>query len=209
MAVCPAGIDIRHGPQLECIQCALCIDACDEIMQKVGRPPKLIAYDTFRNLDAEEHGARAPFRIIRPRTMLYAGALALVGVVMLFGLSRKTVLDVNVVPDRNPLFVQVSGGAIRNGYTVRILNKQHETRKFDIGVAGLKDAHLSYVGVEPGEPPLVVKPDDVRSVKVYVTIPGEEAAKMPASHEIGFIVHDTAVDGSLATRDTNFRGPGQ
>ena len=46
------GIDIRHGPQLECIHCALCIDACDEIMEKIGRPPKLIAYDTYRNLDA-------------------------------------------------------------------------------------------------------------------------------------------------------------
>jgi cytochrome c oxidase accessory protein FixG len=208
VAVCPAGIDIRDGAQLECIQCALCIDACDEIMGKIGRPPKLIAYDSYRNLEAEAHGDRVPVRIIRPRTILYASAFALVGLLMLFGLSRKTVLEVNVVPDRNPLYVQVSGGGIRNGYTVRILNKKHDTRKFGIAVSGLKDPHLSFVGVEPGEPPVEVKTDDVRSFKVYLTIPGAEAAKLPASAEIGFIVRDT-VDGTETKRNTNFRGPGQ
>jgi cytochrome c oxidase accessory protein FixG len=208
VAVCPAGIDIRDGSQLECIQCALCIDACDEIMAKIGRPPKLIAYDSYRNLEAESHGDRVPFRFIRPRTILYAGAFAFVTALMLLGLTQKTVLDVNVVPDRNPLYVQVSGGGIRNGYTVRILNKKHGTHKFSIAVSGLKDPHLSYVGVEPGEPPVEVKSDDVRSVKVYVTVPGEEAARLPASAEIGFIVRDS-VDGTETKRNTNFRGPGQ
>ncbi len=208
VAVCPTGIDIRHGPQLECIQCALCIDACDEIMDKVGRPRKLIAYDTYRNLQAEAHGDRAPFRLVRPRTMLYTGAFALVCAIMLSGLSRKTVLDVNVVPDRNPLFVQVVGGGIRNGYTVRILNKLHSTREFGLSVSGLKDARLTYVGVEGKDQLIEVQPDDVRSVKVYVTIPGEEAAKLPASADIGFIVRDTG-DGTETKRSTNFRGPGQ
>ena len=170
VVVCPMGIDIRDGAQLECIGCGLCIDACDEIMDKVGRPRKLIAYDSFRNLKAESHGDRVPFRLIRPRTMLYAGAFSLVGALMLFGLTHKTVLDVNVVPDRNPLFVQVSGGGIRNGYTVRILNKKHGVHKFEIAVTGLKNPSLSYVGIE-AEPPIDVKSDDVRAVKVYVTVP--------------------------------------
>ncbi len=208
VAACPAGIDIRHGAQLECIACGLCIDACDEIMDKVGRPRKLIGYDFFRNLKAESHGERAPIRLIRPRTMLYGGAFALVGAVMLFGLLNKTVLEVNVVPDRNPLFVQVSGGGIRNGFTVRILNKKHGAHKFDIAVTGLKDASVSYVGIEAGEPPVEVKSDDLRAVKVYVTVPAEEAAKMPSEADIAFVVRDTG-DGAVTTRRTNFRGPGQ
>ncbi|MGO9484616.1 MAG: cytochrome c oxidase accessory protein CcoG [Rhodomicrobium sp.] len=207
VAVCPAGIDIRFGVQLECIGCALCIDACDEIMDKVGRPRKLIAYDSFRNLKAESHGDRVPFRLIRPRTILYTAAFLLVGALMLFGLTHKTVLDVNVVPDRNPLFVQVSGGGIRNGYTVRILNKKHGVHKFEIAVTGLKNPSLSYVGIEAGEPPIDVKSDDVRAVKVYVTVPPEEAATMPPQANIGFTVRDT-VDGTVTARDTNFRGPG-
>ena len=208
VAACPAGIDIRHGAQLECIGCALCIDACDEIMDKIGRPRKLIAYDSFTNLKAESHGDRVPYRLIRPRTMLYAAIFTLVASVMLYGLLTKAVLEVNVVPDRNPLFVEVSGGGIRNGYTVRILNKKHGEHKFAISVTGLKDASLSYVGIEAGEPPVAVKSDDVRAVKVYVTVPGEEAAQMPSTANIAFIVHDTA-DGTETTRHTNFRGPGK
>lgn len=208
VAVCPVGIDIRQGPQLECIQCALCIDACNQIMDKIGRPRNLIAYDTYRNLQAEAHGDLVPVRVIRPRTLLYAGALAFVAAIMLFGLSRKTVLDVNVVPDRNPLFVQVPGGGIRNGYTVRILNKEQQARKFALSVSGLRDVHLSYVGLEGENPLIEVGPDGVSSVKVYVTVPAQEAAKLPASANIGFIVRNTA-DGTETRRSTNFRGPGQ
>jgi polyferredoxin len=127
---------------------------------------------------------------------------------MLFGLTHKTVLDVNVVPDRDPLFVQLSGGGIRNGYTLRILNKKHGAHKFEIAVTGLKEPSLSYIGVDAGEPPLEVKSDDLRAVKVYVTIPSEEAASLPAVANIGFTVRDT-VDGSETTRNTKFRGPGQ
>ncbi len=177
-------------------------------MLKVGRPTKLIAYDTFRNLQAEEHGARAPFRLIRPRTMLYAGLFLFVSAIMLFGLSRKTVLDVNVVPDRNPLFVQLQDGGIRNGYTVRLLNKRLETRTFSLHVAGLPDARISVVGLEGGDPVIEVKPDDVRSVKVYVTIPRDKAAALPASVGMSFAVRDSG-DGTETKRDTNFRGPGQ
>ncbi len=208
VAACPAGIDIRHGAQLECIQCALCIDACDEIMAKVGRPQKLIAYDSYNNLVAQSHGDRVPYRFIRPRTILYTGVFALVCAIILFGLAHKTVLEVNVVPDRNPLFVQVSGGGIRNGYIVRILNKKLAPHKFEISVAGLKQPGLSYVGIDSGEPPVKVKSDDVRAVKVFVTVPAEVAAKMPTSTDIVFTVRDT-VDGTQTTRNTTFKGPGQ
>ncbi len=208
VVVCPAGIDIRQGPQLECIQCALCIDACDEIMDKIGRPRKLIAYDTYRNLQAEEHGDRAPFRLIRPRTILYAGVFFLVTFLMLFGLSRKTVLDINVVPDRNPLFVRLHDGGIRDGYTVRVLNKLHDTRKFALSVEGIPGAQITVIGVDGAKPVVDVEPDQVRSMKVYVTVSREQAAKMPASTPMSFAVRDMA-DGSQKQRATNFRGPGQ
>jgi cytochrome c oxidase accessory protein FixG len=208
VAACPAGIDIRHGAQLECIQCGLCIDACDEIMDKVGRPRKLVAYDSYRNLVAQSHGDRVAYRFVRPRTLVYTGVFLLACAVIGFGLTHKTVLDVNVVPDRNPLFVQVSGGGIRNGYIVRILNKKLGAHKFDIALHGLNNASLSYVGIDAGEPPVEVKSDDVRAVKVFVTVPAGEAAKMPASVNIAFTVRDT-VDGTETTRNTNFKGPGQ
>ncbi len=75
VAVCPTGIDIRDGSQLECIQCALCIDACNEIMDRVDRPRGLIAYDTIASQEAAAKGTSAPWRLIRPRTLLYRGLI--------------------------------------------------------------------------------------------------------------------------------------
>ena len=88
VAVCPTGIDIRDGSQLECIQCALCVDACNDIMGKIGRPPNLIAYDTVAKQEATAKGVHEPLHIVRPRTLLYAGLFALVGLIMLDGLVQ-------------------------------------------------------------------------------------------------------------------------
>jgi polyferredoxin len=206
VAVCPADIDIRNGPQLECIQCALCIDACDGIMEKVGRPKKLIAYDTYRNLDATSHGGRAPIRLIRPRTLLYAGMFALVLAIALFGLSRKTVLEVNVVPDRNPLFVQLSDGSIRDGYTLKLINKRHEACELAVTVEGIPKASLRLIGPQNAGDLIEVKPSELRAVKVYVTVPETSARAIAASSALTFVVRDKAA-GTEARHLTSFRGP--
>jgi polyferredoxin len=127
---------------------------------------------------------------------------------MLFGLSRKTVLEMNAVPDRNPLFVQTQDGGIRNGFTIRLLNKRQEARTFALSVAGLPEARISIVGIEGNNPLIEVKPDDVRSVKVYVTVPHDKAMTLPASARMTFILRDSG-DGTETKRDSNFRGPGQ
>ena len=208
VAVCPMGIDIRQGPQLECIQCALCIDACDEIMGKVGRPPKLIAYDTFRNLDAASHGDRAPIRLIRPRTILYGCLLTIVAAVLAVALANKSVLDVNVLADRNPLYVQLTDGGLRNGYTVKLLNKSYETHSYALAVEGLPGAQLTIVGAggeDAGH--LAVAPDDLRAFKTYVTLPRGEAMRLPAGQNpLTFIIRDLA-DNSEIRHRTIFRGP--
>jgi cytochrome c oxidase accessory protein FixG len=208
VAVCPAGIDIRQGSQLECIQCALCIDACDGIMKKLGRPTKLIAYDSFRNIDAACHGERAPYRFFRPRTLLYVTVISIVSAIMLIGLSRKSVLELNVLPDRNPLYVQLSGGGVRNGYTVHILNKTHQTRTFSLTAGGLAGAQVSAVGFEGKETlEVAVPPDDVRSVKVYVALTKADVDGLKGSSTpFAFAVRDLA-DQTITQRSTNFRRP--
>ncbi len=209
VAVCPVGIDIRDGAQLECIQCALCIDACDDIMRKVGRPEKLIAYDTFRNLDAAAEGKSAAFRLIRPRTILYSSLLAVVGALMLIGLARKTTLDVSVLPDRNPLYVQLSDGGVRNGYTVKILNKRGEARTFKVTAAGLPGASVTIVGANAAAPEIAVRADEQRALKVYLALPNAEArAMITSSAPVDIIVRDSG-DGAEARRTTLFRGPEQ
>jgi cytochrome c oxidase accessory protein FixG len=208
VAVCPMGIDIRQGPQLECIHCALCIDACDEIMEKVGRPPKLIAYDTYRNLDAASHGDRAPIRPMRPRTILYAVLLTLAVSLLLLALSVKSVLDVNVQADRNPLFVRLSDGGIRNGYNLRILNKLYDTRGYALSIEGLPGARFTILEQEGGGPAqIIVAPDNLRTLKVFVTLPREAARSLGDSRKpFAFVVRDM-LDGTETRRETVFRGP--
>lgn len=207
VAVCPMGIDIRDGGQLECIQCALCIDACNDIMKKVGRPQNLIAYDTYRAIQEEKQGHGVKLNLIRPRTMLYAGLIAFVGAIVLYALSAKTILELNVIPERNPLYVQLSDGGIRNTYTVKILNKRYETRSFNLAIEGLPGAKLTILGHKDDAQPVIdVVPDDLQELKAYVTVPRDALAKLDEKNSFQFVVTDIK-DASKSARTTNFRKP--
>ncbi len=205
VAACPMGIDIRDGPQLECIQCALCIDACNTVMEKIDLPKGLIDYDTYRHMDAVAHGKTAPYKLLRPRTIIYAVLILAIGILMLFSLTTRSELDVNLLRDRNPLFVTLSDGGLRNGYTLKILNKLHDERSFEVAIEGLEGAALNGVGLGEGarlEVP--VKPDRLRSVRIFVTA-GADAAP-GGSLPIEFVVRDTESDVTIR-QATTFRGP--
>ncbi|MDJ0511937.1 MAG: cytochrome c oxidase accessory protein CcoG [Methyloceanibacter sp.] len=204
VAVCPTGIDIRDGAQLECIQCALCIDACDAIMDKVGRPRGLIAYDTVRNLEAGAPNAE-PLRLLRPRVLLYAGLIVLVGIIMIVALMMRPVLEVNVIHDRNPLYVKLSDGGVRNGYEVKILNKQYVPRAFKLGVTGLPDATVQLVGHDSGVVP--VPPDQLKGVKLHVALDKEGVRALPdQATQFQFVVTDIAT-GETMEHNATFQGP--
>ena len=208
VAVCPMGIDIRDGPQLECIQCALCIDACDEIMGKINRPKKLIAYDTFRSIESEVKGGGLQLRLLRPRTLLYSGLITFVGAIMALAIMSKTVLEMNIVPERNPLYVALSDGGVRNAYLVKILNKQYEAREFELAVTGLEGAKLTVLGYEGQERPRIqVVPDDLREVKAYVTVPADALAKITSDQASFRFVAKDVKDGTETSRSSNFRRP--
>ncbi|WP_295556827.1 cytochrome c oxidase accessory protein CcoG [uncultured Hyphomicrobium sp.] len=208
VAVCPMGIDIRDGAQLECIQCALCIDACDDIMDKVGRPQGLIAYETFRNMDAVAEADRRPVRVVRPRTVLYSVLITLVLGIMGWAWVTRSPVEISVIEDRNPLFVKLSDGGIRNGYTIKILNKAHEPLRFRVGVEGIAETETSIVGLARGDAEIAVDADVVRALKVYVTVPaGAKGHLGGASTPLKFVVTDLAT-GEHVVRDTAFRSPG-
>jgi len=208
VAVCPTGIDIRDGSQLECIQCALCIDACNDIMDKVGRPRGLIAYDTIAGQEAAARGGTAPLQIVRTRTLLYAGLIFLVGGIMLAAWLNRTTLEINVLHDRNPPYVLLSDGGVRNGYTVKILNKLHEPREFALDVRGLEQARLAIVGVDAGAA-VRVTTDDLRELRVLVTLAGSALTQLEgASTSFALVVRDMA-SGQETARATQFLKPGK
>lgn len=207
VAVCPTGIDIRDGLQLECIGCGLCVDACNDVMAKIGRPPELITLDTERNQNQRAQGAAPARRLVRPRTAIYASILVLIGAGMLIALAARAAVDVNVLPDRNPLFVTLSDGSIRNGYTVKILNKSREPRTFELSIAGLEGARLAVAGQGQAgttEAELAAEPDAVTTYRVYVSAP--QGTLTEEAEDLTMIVTDRA-SGEAARHETVFRGP--
>ncbi len=204
VAVCPMGIDIRDGAQLECIQCALCIDACDDIMRKVDRPPRLIAYDTLAGQEAAARGLPPKVQLIRPRTLLYFGLIVVVAAIMLAAVFWRTTLEINVLHDRNPPFVVLSDGSIRNAYMVKILNKRHEPREFRLQASDLPDAQLSVAG-SANIARLPVNTDDLGQFRVFVTVPPAAVARLPPPPtRFEFVVTDV-LSGQINTRSTHFQ----
>jgi cytochrome c oxidase accessory protein FixG len=217
VAVCPMGIDIRDGQQLACITCALCIDACDTVMDKIGKPRGLIAYATLEeyesNMALATNGGTTsidPSRvrnadgtfidkirhfnwrvIFRPRTLLYFSVWSAVGLGLVFALLSRDRLEVNVLHDRNPQFVLESDGSIRNGYTIRLLNMIPEPRTIMVSMEGLPEATMKITGITdvPGRLFAVqVEPDKTLALKVFVTLPKEAISAQ--TNDFRFIAED-------------------
>jgi cytochrome c oxidase accessory protein FixG len=177
VVACPMGIDIRDGAQIECINCGLCVDACDEIMARLLRPPGLIAYDTDAAVAARKAGQPPRYKFVRARTVYYAMALALVSGLMIWGLANRSPVAFEVLRDRNPTFVRLHDGAIRNGFTLKIDNRSFETRSFQVRVSGLASRSLKTPGAPSttGALPVTVEANQVRAMRLFVIVP-EDAA---------------------------------
>jgi cytochrome c oxidase accessory protein FixG len=189
-AVCPTGVDIRDGSQLACIQCGLCIDACDNVMKEIGRPTGLIAYDNDINAERRQAGLPEIYKLVRPRTILYAALICVVGAIMTTTLATKKFSGVNVLHDRNPLAVALSDGSVRNGYTVRLLNKNGEARSFRLRVEGLNGAHLKIAGAtdDSDSPTVSVGPDQTLELRAMITTPKD--ATPPDAVNVDFAMED-------------------
>jgi cytochrome c oxidase accessory protein FixG len=204
--VCPQGIDIRNGQQMECITCGLCIDACDDVMKKIGKPRGLIDYFTLRDEEVERAGGKAKQiwrHVLRPRTILYTGLWSLVGVGLVVALFIRQPIDVTVSQVRNPIFITQSDGTIRNVYDIRIRNMQHEERVFYI--SGTSDADLT-LSVEGAAEDFVVVPADEMGIhRVYLDAAPGSSAATDLRTDARFWVQDLT-SGERAFQDTHFNG---
>lgn len=206
VAVCPTGVDIRKGLQLDCIQCGLCIDACNNVMAKIGRPADLIAYDTDMNVKARMEGRPEVLRILRPRTLFYAGIIVVVGAIMITSLAMRQSLYLTVMHDRNPLFVRLSDGSIRNGFTIRVANKKLDERRYSLTIDGLAEAKLDIVGGEvdqQGRAIVTVGPDQTLEARILVTAQGFSP---PSSTDVHFTLTDLT-NGNVVRANDHFMAP--
>jgi cytochrome c oxidase accessory protein FixG len=205
VAVCPTGIDIREGPQIGCITCALCIDACDKVMGEIGRPRGLIDYITLEDAEREKAGGkpRAAWRaLLRPRTVLYFTVWAAIGLGMLFLLGTRAHTAISAAPDRNPPYMLMSDGSVRNAFTLKVRNMESRPRPMRVVLEGLPGAKMwsDEIGREAASRALTVNvpADSTLSVRAYVMAPPNTAGQ-----EFEFDV--TSVDEQVEMADTKVR----
>ncbi|MEM8879773.1 MAG: cytochrome c oxidase accessory protein CcoG [Pseudomonadota bacterium] len=206
--VCPVGIDIRDGQQLECITCALCIDACDEIMDKTGQPRGLIDYLALTDEQAERAGnAPRPIwhHILRPRTMIYTTLWSAIGVALVVMLFIRTPLDITVAAVRNPQFVTLSDGSIRNAYDIRIRNMTGEHSEFHVSLRSDDILRLELEGQSDLIVPVAA--DATQLQRVYVIARPSDPAASAERTDFRFWVEDQ-VGETRAFEDTSFTGRG-
>jgi len=207
--VCPMGIDIRDGQQLACITCALCIDACDEMMDKIGKPRGLIGYMALTDEVNERSGkpvVPVVKHIFRLRTMLYTALWSLVGVGLVVALFVRSDIEMTVAPVRNPTFVTLSDGSIRNTYDVRLRNKLGEAQPFSVTITSEADLRVALEGVEGDT--VIVPADTAKMQRVYVTAASGSEAATADRTDLRIWVEDLAT-GERAHNDTIFNGKGK
>lgn len=206
VAVCPMGIDIRDGQQLACITCALCIDACNDVMAKVGKPPNLIGYLTLA--DGERESAGEPVfpvlrRILRPRVLLYTVLWGGFGLALVAALILRTDMSIGVDPVRNPVNVTLSDGSIRNAYELRLRNMTGFDRDFTLSVETPDPLALELQGASGIT--VTVPANATLKQRVYLTSAPGSAASAETLVPIAIVATD-AGSGRTAREETVFHG---
>ncbi|MDK9698640.1 MAG: cytochrome c oxidase accessory protein CcoG [bacterium] len=191
--VCPTGIDIRNGLQLECVNCTACLDACDEVMLKTGKPKGLIRYGSTAALEGEPTK-----KLLRPRTILYT--LILLGVVVLatLQLSNRQLIHAVVLRAAGMPYVLQPDGKVRNGFIVKLENRGGTPRTINITAEGLPGAEWIINGA-----PFALAAGQELRVNVYGIVP-RSAIK---SEETTVTFRITQEGELLAEREARFLSP--
>ncbi len=190
--VCPTGIDIRDGLQIECIGCAACIDACDAIMDKMNYPRGLISYTTEHNLSGQKT------HLLRPRLIGYAVALLAMMGLFTYAVYDRPLVKLDVLKDR-VLYRENEQGNIENVYTLKVMNKAQHERTFVIEASGLDGL------VYEGRSEIRAEAGELVTIPVELSIAPE---KLPSStNEIVFHVRSVDDDSINDDADSRFIGP--
>jgi polyferredoxin len=191
--VCPTGIDIRNGTQLECINCTACIDACDDIMEKVNRPKGLIRYDSDRGIAESK-----PWKM-STRAIAYSSVLILLVGGLATGLAIRKPMDATVLRSAGLTWQDRGDGEISNLYQIKILNKTNNEMPVTLQLAGL-DGELQWVSGQQ----LVVPAAGMAEDKFFVILESDELggrASQPLELQL-------LSDGEIIqTITTNFMAP--
>jgi cytochrome c oxidase accessory protein FixG len=190
--VCPTGIDIRDGLQLECIGCGACVDACDSIMDKLGYARGLVRYSSEHEL------AGGKTHWLRPRLIGYAAMLAVMIGAFVWALAERPLISLDVTRDRG-LFRENAVGQIENIYSLKIINKTQQPRSYAIALVEPGDFELH------GPRTLNLAPGEIRDLPVSVALTASHNAAGPQT--LRFEVRDQADSQSHVSTKSTFLAP--
>ena len=193
VAVCPIGIDIREGPNFACINCGLCVDACDNVMSRLDRSRGLIDFESWSNIERGRRNEAPVNRLVRPKTIGLAAACLALAVIIVFSFATRTDATLSVQHDRDPLTVRLADGSLRNGYTVKLLNKSSTSRAYRLSISGA-EADMMIVGRD-NQTPITLEPGESETLRVTLTM------TQPREGDIIFMATDEAGENALAARD--------
>lgn len=189
---CPTGIDIRQGLQLECVGCTQCIDACDAVMVKIGKPRGLIRYSSLDQLRGK------PSRLLRPRVLVYLAVVLVAASVMTILLTSRSSFEFDVVRRTGAPFYMQSDGQVVNRVRLRLTNRTRELQAYKVEVQQPPGAHLILV-----ENPVSVEPGAVRAVEALVTL----APEALRTGRLAATVQATSADGTQESKPFVLLGP--
>ncbi len=191
---CPTGIDIRDGLQMECVACTQCIDACDDIMDKVGKPRGLIRYSSENELEG------IPTRKARPRTIVYIALLLALSTIFTVAIAGRQSYDINVGRSTGAPFMVLPDGTIANRLRFRVRNQTPETTTLSLSILEPSAAELRIVGAQPTE----LNPDAMKRLETWVVVPREAFdgnAQLEAKFQLTF------TDGTVEEVEFTLLGP--
>jgi cytochrome c oxidase accessory protein FixG len=197
--VCPTGIDIRNGLQIECIGCAACIDACDGVMDKMGYPRGLIRYTTENALQGKYPESEIRAHMKRPKAVLYNVLLALAVGATVTSYAMRQPIKVEVLRDRASLVQETSDGWLQNSYSLKISNLSEQTQHYKLSVKG-----MPLIKLKTDTPIATVKSGEIATVPVRVNSLPDYATK--GSHEIAFVIESVEHPEQVVEEKSSFIG---
>ena len=199
--VCPTGIDIRDGLQYMCIGCGACIDACNQVMEKIDYPKGLIRYTTERAIEDQESNQSAIKHILRPRVLIYTAFITVLASAFLISLATRNPLRVDIMRDRGALAREVDGERIENIYRIQIMNASEHPMKVQVKATGLDHLRiLDSQGREVTEIDVAPASNQLMPIKVSTEIDESDSGNHPIYFDV---TAQEFVDNKIIIRTRN------
>ena len=190
--VCPTGIDIKDGTQMECVNCTACMDVCDEVMEKVGFEKGLIRYASFNQI---EQGSKFSFS---PRVIAYSAVLVLLLGVLGFSFSGRSPIEATLLRTKGTMYQLKEDSLVTNLYNIQLINKTHEAHTVEIRLMSPSIGRIVMVGKN-----LEIEDQGIANGSFFIEIPREQIEKMKQKIEVGIFDGDQLLDKVEST----FLGP--